>query len=71
MGKNTYTLTNAVKYTQEGSVRLKIAYERQNDDELLLKISVLDTGIGIRKEDMGKLFESFQRLDEEKNTETD
>ena len=50
---------------------LKIAYERQNDDELLLKISVLDTGIGIRKEDMGKLFESFQRLDEEKNTETD
>lgn len=63
----TNLLTNAVKYTQKGSVMLKIAYERQNDDELLLKISVQDTGIGIRKEDMGKLFESFQRLDEKKN----
>lgn len=63
----TNLLTNAVKYTPQGSVRLRIAYERQNDDELLLKISVEDTGIGIRKEDMGGLFESFQRLDEEKN----
>ena len=60
-------LSNAVKYTPQGSVRLQIAYEQQNDDELLLKISVQDTGIGIREEDMGKLFESFQRLDEEKN----
>lgn len=63
----TNLLTNAVKYTPQGSVRLQIAYEQQNDDELLLKISVQDTGIGIRKEDMGKLFESFQRLDKEKN----
>lgn len=63
----TNILTNAVKYTPEGSVKLQIAYERKNDEELLLKISVKDTGIGIRKEDMGKLFESFQRLDETKN----
>lgn len=63
----TNLLTNAVKYTPKGSVRLKFAYERQNDDVLLLKISVQDTGIGIRKEDMGMLFESFQRIDEEKN----
>lgn len=63
----TNLLTNAVKYTPEGSVKLQVAYERKNDDELLLKISVQDTGIGIRKEDMGKLFESFQRLDETKN----
>ena len=63
----TNLLTNAVKYTQQGSVRLKIDYERQSDNELLLKMSVKDTGIGIREEDMGKLFESFQRLDEEKN----
>lgn len=63
----TNLLTNAVKYTPKGSVKLRIAYERQNSDALLMKISVQDTGIGIRKEDMGKLFESFQRLDEEKN----
>lgn len=63
----TNLLTNAVKYTPQGSIRLLIAYERQSSQELLLKISVQDTGIGIRKEDMGKLFESFQRLDEEKN----
>lgn len=63
----TNLLTNAVKYTPQGSVRLQIAYERQSDEELLLKISVRDTGIGIREEDMGKLFESFQRLDEQKN----
>ena len=54
-------------FRSQGSVRLQIAYERQSDEQLLLKISVHDTGIGIRKEDMGKLFESFQRLDEEKN----
>ncbi|MCI9123007.1 MAG: response regulator [Eubacterium sp.] len=63
----TNLLTNAVKYTPQGSVHLKAAYECQSDDRMLLKISVQDTGIGIRKEDMGKLFESFQRLDEEQN----
>lgn len=63
----TNILTNAVKYTPKGSVKLQIAYERKDDNELLLKISVQDTGIGIREEDMGKLFESFQRLDETKN----
>lgn len=60
-------LTNAVKYTQEGSVELRIAYERTGGDGLLLIISVSDTGMGIRREDMGRLFESFKRLDEEKN----
>lgn len=63
----TNLLTNAVKYTPQGSVRLRIAYERQKEGEALLKISVQDTGVGIREEDMGKLFESFQRIDEEKN----
>lgn len=63
----TNLLTNAVKYTREGSVWLRITYERQKDDSLLLEIAVQDTGIGIREEDMGKLFENFQRIDEEKN----
>lgn len=65
----TNLLTNAVKYTPEGSVVLEITYEPSDSDceKLLLKISVRDTGMGIRKEDMGRLFESFQRIDEERN----
>ncbi|MDE6662442.1 MAG: response regulator [Lachnospiraceae bacterium] len=63
----TNLLTNAVKYTPKGSVELILSYEYQDKDNILLKISVKDTGMGIRKEDMGKLFESFQRLDEKKN----
>lgn len=63
----TNLLTNAVKYTPQGGIELKAAYEKTGSEELTLKISVKDTGMGIRQEDMGKLFESFQRLDEEKN----
>ena len=63
----TNMLTNAVKYTPQGSIEMRAAYERTGEEELCLTISVADTGMGIRKEDMGKLFESFQRLDEEKN----
>lgn len=63
----TNLLTNAVKYTPQGGVELQAAYERRGEEEIVLIISVKDTGMGIKKEDMGKLFESFQRLDEEKN----
>lgn len=63
----TNLLTNAVKYTPQGGIEMNVAYEKQDERELTLIISVKDTGMGIRQEDMGKLFESFQRLDEEKN----
>ncbi len=63
----TNLLTNAVKYTPRGSVELCAAYERKGEEQLNLILSVKDTGMGIKKEDIGKLFESFQRLDEEKN----
>ena len=63
----TNLLTNAVKYTPQGGLEMHVAYERHGDDRISLIISVKDTGMGIKKEDMGKLFESFQRLDEEKN----
>ena len=62
----TNILTNAVKYTPRGSVKLCAAYERQGEDMITLIVSVQDTGIGIRKEDLGRLFENFQRLDEDK-----
>ena len=63
----TNILTNAVKYTQEGSVTLSMSGRQIDSDTLELLVVVKDTGIGIREEDMDKLFQSFQRLDEEKN----
>ena len=63
----TNLLTNAVKYTQKGSVKLHAAYEKQEEDRIVLIISIEDTGIGIKEEDMDGLFEAFQRLDEDKN----
>ncbi|MCH5255523.1 MAG: response regulator, partial [Lachnospiraceae bacterium] len=63
----TNLLTNAVKYTPEGSVELHAAYKKTGADRIDLIISVKDTGMGIKQEDMEKLFEDFKRLDEEKN----
>ena len=60
-------LTNAVKYTREGSVVLSVQGKRMENSRLLLQISVQDTGIGITEENCAKLFDSFQRVDEEKN----
>ncbi|MCR5473871.1 MAG: response regulator [Lachnospiraceae bacterium] len=56
-------LTNAVKYTPEGSVTMTIDEVERSDDRILLYVEVKDTGIGIKDEDMEKLFQSFERLD--------
>ncbi|MCH5257815.1 MAG: response regulator [Lachnospiraceae bacterium] len=63
----TNLLTNAVKYTPQGGVELRATYKKTGEDKMDLIISVQDTGIGIRQEDMGRLFEDFQRLDEKRN----
>ena len=63
----TNFLTNAVKYTDKGSVTLTAKAERTAPDEILLRISVSDTGKGIRKEDLDNLFTSFRRVDEKEN----
>ncbi|MBQ7587019.1 MAG: response regulator [Lachnospiraceae bacterium] len=60
-------LTNAVKYTEKGSVKLGIKSEKADDDRIMLIISVRDTGIGIKKELMSTLFDEFKRVDIEKN----
>ena len=62
----TNILTNAIKYTEKGSVTLKIGGKQIDSDVFELEVKVQDTGIGIRAEDMDKLFQSFQRLDNEK-----
>ncbi|MDE6319055.1 MAG: fatty acid-binding protein DegV, partial [Lachnospiraceae bacterium] len=63
----TNLLTNAVKYTQAGSVTLTAKGERIAADQILLRISVQDTGMGIRKESLDDLFSSFKRVDETDN----
>lgn len=61
-------LTNAVKYTNEGSITLTARGEWEDEENFKFVISVSDTGIGIRKEDLDNLFDYFTRLDENKNT---
>lgn len=60
-------LTNAVKYTKEGSVTFRMMKKQFAEGKILLRVEVEDTGIGIREEDMEKLKQTFQRLDQEKN----
>ncbi|MCR4580941.1 MAG: response regulator [Bacilli bacterium] len=59
-------LTNAIKYTDEGFVRFDVQSVKMNGYVRLIFI-VSDSGRGIKKEDINKLFTKFQRLDEEKN----
>ena len=60
-------LTNAVKYTEKGSVTMTIMEKERALGNILIEVIVADTGIGIHKEDMDKLFESFTRIDEKRN----
>ncbi len=60
-------LTNAVKYTKEGFVRLTVRLNAMDENEAELYVAVEDSGMGIREEDLPRLFESFERLDEDKN----
>lgn len=62
----TNILNNAVKYTNEGKIELKITWERRQKIALLT-IVVRDTGIGITEENKKKLFQSFQRVDTRRN----
>ncbi len=59
-------ITNAVKYTNEGYVRISVTGD-YNRDIFSLKISVSDTGIGIKSEDIDHIFEIFTRADLQKN----
>ena len=60
-------LNNAVKFTEEGSVTLTVNGELQQDYTIRLAFGVRDTGIGIRSEDMEKLFTQFTQVNSKRN----
>jgi signal transduction histidine kinase/HPt (histidine-containing phosphotransfer) domain-containing protein/ActR/RegA family two-component response regulator len=60
-------LSNAIKYTSQGEVRFSAACRSREDDAVTLEFRVVDTGIGIRKEDLPHLFGDFVRLNESAN----
>ena len=61
-------LTNAVKYTSKGGFCLNVSMYERNGAKAQIRISVKDTGMGVKEEDMEKLFTAYERLDEEKNS---
>ncbi len=65
----TNLLTNAVKYTEKGTVTFSLDFIQNEgrQDMVWLKVSVKDTGTGIRPEDLDKVFSKFERVDEKRN----
>ena len=70
MGRVKQVLTNiignAIKFTSRGSIRLVIT-GRQEDGHWVLQMEVRDTGIGIKQEDLEKLFSAFTQVDTQRN----
>ena len=60
-------LNNAVKFTEKGGIKLAIKIVSKTEDEIKLSFSVVDTGQGIRQEDLEKLFGAFEQVDAKKN----
>jgi len=60
-------LANAVQYTEKGHIGFSMAQERRTDDKIWLRITVSDTGRGIKPEDQSKLFDDFVQVDTKKN----
>ena len=60
-------LSNAVKYTPSGHVTLSLKELSRSGGMVKLSVEISDTGIGIKPEDINKLFGNFTRLDEQKN----
>ena len=63
-------LTNAVKYTEKGRVTLALRCKVIGDNAKL-SFYVMDTGIGIRQEDIGKIYDEFQRFDTSRNRDVE
>jgi len=60
-------LSNAIKYTHKGSIELSVYCVRGGDSDVWMEISVKDTGIGIRPENLKKLFSDYNQIDTHAN----
>lgn len=60
----TNLLNNSVKFTHEGEIKLSVETIAKSDDNVLVRFSIKDTGIGISKENQKHLFEAFRQADE-------
>ncbi|MDZ7260972.1 MAG: response regulator [candidate division KSB1 bacterium] len=56
-------INNAIKFTQQGEVVLRVTLEQENETQATVRFSVSDTGIGIPKDRMNRLFQSFSQVD--------
>ncbi|MGN0279603.1 MAG: ATP-binding protein [Lachnospiraceae bacterium] len=55
-------LSNAVKYTEEGRITLHLGWKQLEDDAIEIDVVVKDTGVGIKEQEIPKLFDAFQRM---------
>lgn len=62
---------NAVKFTDKGQVLLRMSYQQIDKDTIDLRLDVTDTGIGIKKEDIPRLFMSFQQVNSKRNRQVE
>lgn len=60
-------LNNAIKYTKRGKIIFQLNWEQAGEEDILLKVLVSDTGIGMKEEELEHIFDAFQRLDLEHN----
>ncbi|MCR5098965.1 MAG: response regulator [Lachnospiraceae bacterium] len=58
-------LNNSVKYTNHGVVVLCVRGDFEDDNRVVMKVQIMDTGIGIKEEDMKNLFETYKRVNED------
>jgi two-component system, NarL family, sensor histidine kinase EvgS len=58
--------SNALKFTQEGEIKIRVEIQELEKDKPMLIIEVIDTGIGISEENQKKLFQLFGLLEDKK-----
>ncbi len=63
----TNIVNNALKFTNSGHVKIRMDFSNIDEDHIKLRFFVEDTGIGIKEEDIGKLFQSFNQVDSKRN----